>query len=579
MASKTSSQAGSPTYTYGYDSCGKGRLCAILNNATAHLSFSYDLQGRRTYQLGTIPGVSAYSSQHLYDSYGRPNRIVYPGGRSVTYSYDIQGRISQVSTNGGFDIVLASNFVYAYPFAGPQSFNYGNGLTFYQSRDQDYRLSNSTDGPRTKLATYDEAGNLKNLNDVSNGALAYSYDATGRLVSALNTATGSFGSLAWTYDQNGNRQSETRNAGTMPYVYSPAGSNWLYQRGSDSRSKTANGNTASISGVASFTYDGFNRLATSVTASETTTYTYNALGQRIKKRNQNGLQTVFHYGQNGELLYERDANGNTKEYVWLEGRPLARIDYGTVIYYYHVDHLGTPQVMTNTKGLVEWQAGYEPFGKATVKVSTAENNLRLPGQYFDRETGLHYNYFRDYEPSTGRYIEADPIGLAGGMNVYGYANQNPVMFTDLLGLAAEGALPGFGTGAGIGAGVGETLAALGACARAVTLIGGAIFPSGISQCQDFPKPEGCGGDDECAKLIEQIHDVMRQLTRRYMHQCRDKKNQWEDHVPAFEQTKLHLSRLVAKAEAKNCPVPPKAYDWLQTPCPLPGTPRNSSPGY
>ncbi|MBT9539680.1 MAG: DUF2778 domain-containing protein [Thiobacillus sp.] len=436
VTSKTSSQVGSPTYTYGYDSCGKGRLCAILSNATAHLSFSYDVQGRRTYQLGTIPGVSAYSSQHLYDSYGRPNRIVYPGGRSVTYSYDIQGRISQVSTNGGFDIVLASNFVYAYPFAGPQSFNYGNGLTFYQSRDQDYRLSNSTDGPRTKLATYDEAGNLKNLNDVSNGALAYSYDATGRLVSALNTATGSFGSLAWTYDQNGNRQSETRNAGTMPYVYSPTGSNWLYQRGSDSRSKTANGNTASISGVASFTYDGFNRLATSVTASETTTYTYNALGQRIKKRNQNGLQTVFHYGQNGELLYERDANGNTKEYVWLEGRPLARIDYGTVIYYYHVDHLGTPQVMTNTKGLVEWQAGYEPFGKATVKVSTVENNLRLPGQYFDRETGLHYNYFRDYDPTTGRYVEADPIGLDGGPNVYTYVEGNPLSLVDPEGLAS-----------------------------------------------------------------------------------------------------------------------------------------------
>src|SRR4030066_490039 len=95
------------------------------------------------------------------------------------------------------------------------------------------------------------------------------------------------------YDLNGNRQSETRNAATMPYVYNPSGSNWLYQKGSDTRYKTANGNTASISGVATFTYDGFNRLATSTNAAEVTTYTYNALGERRKKRNQNGFDTVF----------------------------------------------------------------------------------------------------------------------------------------------------------------------------------------------------------------------------------------------------------------------------------------------
>jgi RHS repeat-associated protein len=204
----------------------------------------------------------------------------------------------------------------------------------------------------------------------------------------------------------------------MPYVYSPP--NWLYHKGSDTRIRTANGNTASISGAATFTYDGFNRLATSVTAAETTTYTYNALGERIKKINQNGLSTSFHYGPNGELLYEQDANGNTKAYVWLDGRPLARIDNNAQIYYYHVDPLGTPQAMTDAAGTTVWKTDYEPFGKATVKVSTIENNLRLPGQYFDRETGLHYNYFRDYDPTTGRYIEADPIGLEGGLNLYSY---------------------------------------------------------------------------------------------------------------------------------------------------------------
>src|SRR4030066_336959 len=98
------------------------------------------------------------------------------------------------------------------------------------------------------------------------------------------------------YALNGNRQSETRNAATMPYVYNPSGSNWLYQKGSDTRYKTANGNTASISGVATFTYDGFNRLATSTAAAAVTTYTYNALVNRIKKHNKNGLQNTFSPG-------------------------------------------------------------------------------------------------------------------------------------------------------------------------------------------------------------------------------------------------------------------------------------------
>ncbi|WP_296892587.1 RHS repeat-associated core domain-containing protein [Thiobacillus sp.] len=259
-------------------------------------------------------------------------------------------------------------------------------------------------------------------------------DATGRLVSVLDSASNGFGSLAWAYDKNGNRQSETRNAGTMPYTYSPP--NWLYQKVSDTRIKTVNGNTQSI-GTASFTYDGFNRLVTSQTAAETTTYTYNALGQRIKKINQNGLATSFHYGLDGELLYEQDQAGNSKAYVWLNGRPLARIDNNQQIYYYHVDHLGTVQSMTDaTTGAVVWKGYYEPFGSATVRpVSTIENNLRLPGQYYDRETGLHYNYLRDYDPTTGRYVEADPIGLDAGTNLYAYGANDPISQIDPMGLA------------------------------------------------------------------------------------------------------------------------------------------------
>ncbi len=82
----------------------------------------------------------------------------------------------------------------------------------------------------------------------------------------------------------------------------------------------------------------------------------------------------------------------------------------------HNDHLGAPQKMTDASGAVVWAADYKPFGEATVTVSTITNNFRFPGQYYDAETGLHYNYRRDYNPARGRYIEADPIGIRKGKN-------------------------------------------------------------------------------------------------------------------------------------------------------------------
>jgi RHS repeat-associated protein len=105
----------------------------------------------------------------------------------------------------------------------------------------------------------------------------------------------------------------------------------------------------------------------------------------------------------------------------------------------HSDHLATPQKLTDSSGQVVWAADYKPFGEASVTVSTITNNLRLPGQYYDAETGLHQNFRRDYNFSGGRYIEADPIGLWAGINIYAYVRNNPLRFVDPLGLST---LPG-----------------------------------------------------------------------------------------------------------------------------------------
>uniref|UniRef100_UPI001B80340B RHS repeat domain-containing protein n=1 Tax=Desulfobulbus elongatus TaxID=53332 RepID=UPI001B80340B len=107
------------------------------------------------------------------------------------------------------------------------------------------------------------------------------------------------------------------------------------------------------------------------------------------------------------------------------------------MYYYHTDHLGTPLRLTDSSGAVVWAADYQPFGRANLLVNTVENNLRFPGQYFDAETGLHYNWHRYYDPDIGRYLSADPIGLEAGINLYAYVNNDPVNWIDIWGLCRK----------------------------------------------------------------------------------------------------------------------------------------------
>lgn len=110
---------------------------------------------------------------------------------------------------------------------------------------------------------------------------------------------------------------------------------------------------------------------------------------------------------------------------------------GTAVYFVHTNHLGTPQALTDESGAVAWEADYEPFGDVIETISAVSSNLRFPGQYFDQETGLHYNYFRYYSPSDGRYLRADPTGLDADINVYAYGMNNPIIFIDRNGLEAS----------------------------------------------------------------------------------------------------------------------------------------------
>ncbi len=166
-------------------------------------------------------------------------------------------------------------------------------------------------------------------------------------------------------------------------------------------------------------------------------YTFNGAGQRIKKVTQTETR-IFHYDSLGHIIAETNQTGQMlAEYVYLGDQLLTMIKPGELAYYFHNDHLGTPQVLTDGAGTVAWKAAYTPFGGAVTSISAVENPFRFPGQYYDQETGLHYNYYRYYNPPIGRYLTPDPIGLEGGINLFTYVRGNPLRWIDWWGLIWE----------------------------------------------------------------------------------------------------------------------------------------------
>jgi RHS repeat-associated protein len=166
-------------------------------------------------------------------------------------------------------------------------------------------------------------------------------------------------------------------------------------------------------------------------------YTYDGFGQRLTKTVSSSYGEIYQYGQDGALLEETNASGVAQaDYIYLNGRPIAVFN-GSTLYYLHDDRLGTPQLATDSEQNIQWQASYDSFGQASVS-GTITQNLRLPGQYFDVESGWNHNGFRDYAPQLGRYIEPDPLGrLGSGNNLYVYVGNNPISYRDPTGLANE----------------------------------------------------------------------------------------------------------------------------------------------
>jgi RHS repeat-associated protein len=419
---------------------GIGRLTSIIQT-NQQQDYVYDYRGLIEKKIVTLNGITRVT-EYQYDIAGNLTKIIYPSGREVNYQYNLLGQVDSITTVfNGISQSLMQSAQYL-PFGPAKSFTYGNGLTHTQTYDQDYRLNAiQIGGIVDRFYGFDNANNITSIvNNVDlQKSQTFNYDELDRLI----TATGGYGNLLYTYDAVGNRLSETKNGATNNYFYESTSNrlttisgntprNFVYDDAGNPIQRTSENGTEQT-----LVYNNANRL-NSVSENSTIlgAYGYNLLGQRTTKMMDGNVQEHYYYDEAGQLISVTDGAGNTqREYIYWGNQLIAFVANGN-IYYAHTDHLNTPQVITNQSQQVVWAADYEPFGKINLLTNSIEIYSRFPGQYLDQETNLYYNYFRDYDPSIGRYIQSDPIGLGGGVNTYGYAFQNPNRYYDFFGLSA-----------------------------------------------------------------------------------------------------------------------------------------------
>jgi RHS repeat-associated protein len=437
--------------TYSYDDANSttncstsypvGRLTRIIENSVTTI-YCYDARGNVIQKQQILNGTTDTTAYGV-SAAGRLSSLTYPSGTQVTYARDGDGRIQSIGVtppNGSTSTAVSS--VTYQPFGPVSGYTLGNGQVVARTYDANYRLTDLTSPAFNLHVARDVAGDITAIGNAPGANPAtdtYSYDPLYRLT-AVTEATGTVLESV-TYNQTGDRLSKTGSGlATGAYSYNP-NTHQLIATGNAARSVDANGNTTAISEAGSsygFGYSDRNRMAVAQLGGSTVaSYTYNVLNQRVQKA---AGSTTERYGYNGGSQILDEYGATNRDYIWMDGIPVANVDMsGTTdtIAYVTADQLGTPRAIADGSGNTQWQNAYQgnPWNEQAPTGSGYVYNLGFPGQYFDAETGLFHNGFRDYDFGSGRYTESDPIGLNGGMNTYAYVGGNPIRNIDPFGLA------------------------------------------------------------------------------------------------------------------------------------------------
>ena len=438
-----------------------GRLLKKTLPDGREIQFSYDLYGQLTlvddgawpltFEYDTAGNLLAEhqgwaSSYFKHDDMGRLAHWQLPDGNQLAYHY-LHGELSGIDLNGaeltrhqrvgGLEMRRSQG-------ALTQQYEYDE-----QGRLTALRLQRGKQIAREWRYGYDRTGNLLQINDSVQGEQHYSYDPLDRLL-------------------------EVRGELTERFLHDPAGNLLSQTLGGKFEGARTQGNRLLLSGDRHFEYDEFGRLAierrgkgqslvtryhydcqhqlirAELPDGTTARYDYDAFGRRIRKTvsGAKGEQVTEFLWQANNLIAEssyqlggdkRRTDEQYRSFIYEPGsfKPLVQLEgEGTdaEVFHYQLDHLGTPLALTRDNGATAWQVRYRAYGNVwREEIAEVATPLRFQGQYFDAETGLHYNRYRYYQPETGRFITPDPIGLAGGLNNYQYA-PNPTGWVDPLGL-------------------------------------------------------------------------------------------------------------------------------------------------
>lgn len=422
-----------------------GRLTRMVEHAVS-TTYCYDARGNVIQKMQAVTGTTDTTS-YRYTAANRLSGETTPDGTAIGYAFNSNGRINAVNVtpsgaSAASTVISATTWL---PFGPISIYILGNGQTVTRTYDANYRATDITSPAFNLHLARDLMGNVSAIGPASGAHPAtetYAYDPLYRLESVTEANGTTLES--YTYNQTGDRLSKTASGlATGAYLYT-TGTHQLKTIGNAPQADDANGSiTGSVigGGTYGYAYNARNRLSLAqLNGSTVGTYTYNALGQRIGKVT--SAAERYGYDQSGQLLAEYGASN--RDYIWLGNLPVAVIDNTingsvttSVVNYVIADQLNTPRAVTNSAGAVIWQWAYQsnPFGEQQ-PTSTAGYvlNLRYSGQYFDAETGLIHNDHRDYCPACGRYIQSDPIGLAGGISTFSYTRNNALGFSDPRGL-------------------------------------------------------------------------------------------------------------------------------------------------